>query len=382
MATTNRFDRIISADSHVMEPYDLWSNAIGHKYGDRTPRIIHEYKGKKGDFFYSGSQGRPASEIASLNPETDKAAIEAEEKGFEEAGYNSAVRVRWQEEAGVAAEVVNTTRMLGILRNPDREVVRACAEAFNDWAAEFVSYDPKRLIGASVIPMDDVDWATKELERTVKMGLVGPLINCVPPEGAPPYRNRTYDRFWAVAQDADIPVTLHLVTGRVTDPLGLTPTRGHEENEENPALWVELYNEVHAVLASDFIFGKILDRFPKLKVICSEFEMSWVPSFMGRVDQIQSDVGGRLDLNKLEMQASDYMRTRVWHGIIDDPYGKYAIPIVGADRVLWGSDFPHLRSIGLEAQAAVNSLIEDLPFEDQEKIIGGNAVKMFNIDID
>ena len=96
----------------------------------------------------------------------------AADKGFGEAGFLPEVRVQFQEEAGIRAEVLNPTRMLAILRNADVEVVQACAQVFNDWEAEFVSYDPKRLVGVSVIPMHDVDWAIKELQRTLDKGLL------------------------------------------------------------------------------------------------------------------------------------------------------------------------------------------------------------------
>ena len=70
-----------------------------------------------------------------------------------------------------------------------------------------------------------------------------------------------------------------------------------------------------------------------------------------------------------------------YQGRIDDPYGADMIPLIGADRVMWGSDFPHIRSIGLEAQEHVNKMFEVLPIGDQEKVVGGNAAKMFNVDL-
>ena len=381
MAATKHFDRIISSDSHVTEPENLWWDALGHKYGDRTPRPIHEHKGFKGNFYYRGPHRGGVSRLGiDLNPETEKAAIEARELGLENAGIDPAVRVDFQKRAGVEAEVMNTTRILGMMHgSPDLEVMQACAEVFNDWEAEFISYDPKRLIGTSFIPMHDVDWAVKELEKTVKRSLKSPLVKCVPQEGTPPYRNRIYDRFWATAQDLGAPITLHAATGKDIDALAYAWCETPKEHAENAREWVELFNEVQVTLANDFIFGGILDRFPDLKVICSEFEMSWIPGFMARLDQIV-DVGPRWDLPKLKMKASDYMRTRVWHGFIDDTMASHSIPLVGTDRVLWGSDFPHLRSIGLEAQDAVAELLKDFSRDDQEKIAGGNLAKVFNLD--
>ena len=377
MAATPNFQNIISADSHVMEPYDTWWNAIGHKWGDRTPRVIDEYQGKKGKFFYTGYQGAPVSEIRGA----ESAVSGAEEEWLVASGYIPEARVRFQQEAGVKAEVLNATRMLGILRNPDAEAVRACSEVFNDWIAEFVSYDPKRLIGASIIPMHDADWAADELERTTKRGLLAPLINCAPPIGCLPYRDKSYDRFWAIAEEADVPVQLHILTGKLLDPLVFASVQSPEEREDHPGLLIDLYNEVQAVLANDFIFGGILDRFPKLKIICAEFELSWVPSFMATIDRMadREGLGSLMFLPDLPMPASDYMRTRVWYGLTDDVFASQQVPIIGADRPLWASDFPHPRSIGLETQDAVATLFESLPREDQEKVLGGNAAKVFNI---
>ncbi len=379
MATTH-FKQLISADSHVMEPPDLWWNALGAKFGDRTPRMLDEYKGEKGSFFYSGYLGSPVQRVRiALSSQTEAAAYEAEERGMGAVGYDPEVRVKFQVEAGIDAEVMNPTTMLGLMRNPDVPVLQACSEVFNDWLAEFVSYSPKRLIGISTIPMYDVDWAVNELARTLNKGLNSPMINCQPPEDCPPYRDPVYDKFWAAAEEAGVPITLHILTGKVVDALflariGQTP----EETSANPGLWIDLFIEAQTVLANDFIYGGILDRFPNLKVLCSEFEVSWIPGFMSRLDQIE-DVAPRLNLPKLKMKARDYMKTRVFHGFIDDTAAELAIPYVGTDRILWGSDFPHIRSIGLDAQSTLYQQLQTFSLEDQAKLVGGNAAKVFNL---
>ena len=175
MAGTLQFDRVISADSHVMEPFDTWWNALGHKYGDRTPRLIDEYEGKKGRFFYTGYLGAPVTDLSLFEPtpETEAAAYEANEKGFDAVGYDPAVRVRYQEEAGIAGETMNSTNLLIVFRNPDTEVLEACSQVFNDWIVEFCSYSPKRLLSISVSPMHDIDWAVEELKRTTPRTVSG-----------------------------------------------------------------------------------------------------------------------------------------------------------------------------------------------------------------
>ena len=205
------------------------------------------------------------------------------------------------------------------------------------------------------------------------------MINGQAPIGCPLYRDSSYDRFWATAEEMGAPVTLHSFTGRITPPGGpLTWHLTDEEKRDTPARWWESLNEVQPVLARDFIFGGILDRFPGLQLIISEWEMSWVPSFMRHVDQAQ-DIGPGLYLPKLEMRASEYLTTRCWHGFIDDIYAQFCVPLVGVDRVIWGSDFPHVRSMGLGAMDTVTDLLDTLAFEEQEKIVGLNAAELFGI---
>ena len=57
----------------------------------------------------------------------------------------------------------------------------------------------------------------------------------------------------------------------------------------------------------------------------------------------------------------------------------FAIPYIGARRVLWGSDFPHIRSIGLDADATVAKLIAALPSHEQKMVVGGNAAEVFRL---
>lgn len=382
MVATQPFQRIISADSHIYEPGDLWWKTLGTRFGDRTPRALTEYQGQPGKFFYSGYQGCPVMRLRDQNsPETEAAAVEAASKGLAACGYDPAVRVTFQKQAGLTAEVLNPTSMLSILRNPDAEVLQACAEVFNDWEAEFVSHHPQRLVGVSVIPLYDIDWAVHEFERTLRRGLTTPMIPCQAPEACPPYRTPVYDRFWAAVGAAGVPLTLHILTGRILDPLILARTlQTPQEGQANPGIWIDLSNEIQTVLANDFIYGGVLDRFPSLNIVCSEFEMSWVPGFMARLDQLEV-IAPRLHLSKLAMRPSDYMRTRVWHGFIDDTAAVYSIPYVGVSQVLWGSDFPHTRSIGLDAQSILYKQLGTLPRHDQERIVGANAAQIFNLEV-
>ena len=359
------FDRVISADSHVNEPLDLWARALGDRFGDQTPRGLDSYRGRDGHFFFSGR------EVLRLgDPEAEAG------PGSREAGFMPDRRVRFQEEADVESELLYPTLGLILFRSHPGEVLRAAAGVFNDWLGEFASYDPKRLVGIGMVPMDDVDWAIGELERISKMGFRGAIINTLAPEGCPPYRDSVYDPFWARAEELDIPLTLHSLAGRTPSPFGFHTA---EEHEESPRTMLFAFFEIADVLANEFIFGKILDRFPRLKIVCSEFELSWIPHFMWRLDQMQTAFAERMPLPQLDLKASDYLRTRIWQGIIDDPLARETIPHVGVSRILWGSDYPHVRSIGLNAHSAVAQIFEGMPEADQARIVATNAAELYSL---
>ena len=361
----SKFQNVISADSHVNEPIHIFADALGDRFGEETPRVITEYQGQKGRFWFGGRQV-----VKLADAEAD-----AEARYRYDAGYDPEVRVKFQEEAKIKGELLNPGRMSGIMANPNKEMVKACAQVYHDWLAEFISYDPVRLLGVSTIPVEDVDWAVNEIKRTGKQGCRSVLINFYPND-APPLRHPVYEPIWATLQDLDMTLVLHILRGRLPDPLHFHKP---EEQEEAPGRMIAVDYEIMDVLANDFIFGTILDRFPKLKVMCSEFEVSWIPSFMYRVDQIQNDYSHRMTLPKLEMKASEYMQSRIWHGFIDDPFAMDVLPRVGADQVVWGSDFPHIRSVGVDAQDRLSGLLEGIPRGDQEKIAGKNMARMLGL---
>ena len=65
-------------------------------------------------------------------------------------------------------------------------------------------------------------------------------------------------------------------------------------------MMIEVFSDVGPILANEFIFGGVFDRFPKLKVILGEYEISWVPWFLFRIQQIQGSLGQSLKIAPIE----------------------------------------------------------------------------------
>ena len=361
------YKNLISSDSHIREPHDLWSKRLLKKFGNRTPRVVKHPDGRKGDFFYNGigltKIGKVEQEFARHFPQ------------FKDAAFDPHARLAFQDQASIAGEIINPTQMSNIMPGKDVEMIRAAAGVLNDFMIDFCSADPKRLIGNAVIPMHDVQWAIKETKRVRRAGLSGVIVNILAPEGCLPYRDRIYDRYWATVSDLGMPVTLHIITGRVLDPILYAVTK--EERAEAPAALLDLFREVEIPLANDFIFGGILDRHPKLVLLCGEFELAWIPNFVWRIDQIQDDFAYLLNVKKTRLRPSEYVTTRIYHGLISDPHYFEIIDRYGANNIVWGTDFPHIRAIGLDAQEQARKMFGKLPVKDQEKLVGGVVARLY-----
>lgn len=362
---------IISADSHVFEPSDLWSKALGSRFGDEVPHAVSNFEGHEGTFFYVGRPG----EAAKMDELVAADNVDRRLEDLAKAGGDPVYRLGLMDSDGIKAEVLNPTWGLWIPRMPNGAARNACAEVYNDWIMEYCSQDLKRLLAVAMIPIVDVDWAIGELHRVLKLGARGVMIGTSPVDGATPYRDKKYDPFWAAAQEAGLPVTLHIVTGKVRDPFTY---HGEKEREEVPASFIELFHEIAPVLANEFIFGGIFDRFPRLKIFLSEYDASWLPILKYRVNRIQTFPG----FDKLKKKpASRYIEENIFAGIINDPLAAKLRKEIGVDQIMWGSDFPHPPCPYPNTTQNVDRVLGDMSPEERFKVVAGNCAKLYNIEL-
>jgi uncharacterized protein len=167
--------RLISADSHIMEPADFWETRLDAKFRDRSPRVVPRPNGPGFIFTAPGitpfpvaggfGSGRSGEELK-----------EHMKKGYEAArpsGGDPVERIKDQEIDGVEAEVLYTTLGKPLFALDDADLQRACFHVYNEWLAEFCSHNPQRLIGTALVSLEDIGEGVKELEAARKKGCVG-----------------------------------------------------------------------------------------------------------------------------------------------------------------------------------------------------------------
>ena len=149
---------VISADSHMMEPADLWETRLDHKFRDHAPKVVQNERGSGYLFVAPGVRPFPVAGGFGIGKSGEELK-EHLQKGYEAArpsGWDPAERLKDQDIDGVRAEVIYTTLGMPLFGLDDDELRRACFSVYNDWVAEFRSYCPPRLHPIALLSLDDI----------------------------------------------------------------------------------------------------------------------------------------------------------------------------------------------------------------------------------
>ena len=216
-------DQIVySADSHVVEPRDLWTNYIDPGFRDRAPHIetsITREDGSEaeGEFMVcEGIRPQPIASFAAADVSDPRERSRANQRGYAEirqGGWDPAARRRDQDVDGVSLEIVYPSMAMPMFGISDVPYQQAVFRAYNSWVADFQAELPGRLFGIAMISLEDITAGIAELERTRVLGLRGAMIWNDPGQGRN-YGDLEFDPFWAAAADFGMPISLHILTGR------------------------------------------------------------------------------------------------------------------------------------------------------------------------
>lgn len=363
---------MISADSHVVEPPNLWTDRIDRPFRDRAPKIAKEVGGFAGDSFVC--EELPPIPIASLAV----AGVDAGEypermfSGFENVppgAFDPQARLSDQEKDGVSAEVLYTSVGMAMFGLKDGELRAAIFRAFNDWLAQFCSHAPRRLAGIALIPMDDVPGAVREIERSAALGLKGGMIWGDPPADRP-YDALLWDPVWAAAQDTGMPLSLHILTGRGGTGVDIASImRGYGL----------LHHGIQHTL-STLLFGGVLERFPKLRFVSVENDIGWVAHFLQRIDHAYDKYRSLETKSVIPEAPSFYFHRQIYATFQEDPVGVRSREEIGVDNAMWASDFPHSDSTWPHSRDVVERDFAGVPAVEVQKIVRDNCAKLYDLD--
>jgi predicted TIM-barrel fold metal-dependent hydrolase len=368
---------ILSSDSHVFEPPDLWTSRIDAAFRARAPRmarvdgadqlVVEENQFLSGIGLISNAGARFEA------PETISGSGRFED--VPRGGYDPHQHLADMRLDGVAGEVLYPSQGLFYFRVADSALMSAIFRAYNDWLAEFCRVDRERLKGIAMINLDDVQDGVAELERAARMGLAGAMISEYPLEDRR-YDQPEYEPFWAAAEALSMPLSLHTATRRQGKIRGAgTKTLRDASSRSTKAF-------LPATSLCDIIFSGVFERYPALELAIVEFELAWVPHLLSSMDYTYRERHEEaIHRFKHGMRPSDFFRRNVSISFQEDAVGIRLRDVIGVDNMMWGSDYPHSESTFPQSRKIRAEILAGVPDDEQAKIVGGNAARLYRFDV-
>lgn len=371
---------VISGDSHIVEPPDMYTAGMPKSMVHRAPEM-RRYKtddGREADAWFIGDD-----QVVTLGTVTqagrrfeDSSKLDFVEvwEDVRHGAYRPDAMIEELELDGVWGAVLQPSQGLFWYHLEDTELLTGICYAYNDWIADFCRHDPNRLRGIGMLNVDNPVEAATELERCTELGLSGAFIPVAPTPGQP-YRDPIYDPLWDTAEKTGMPLLMHIATQRANapgcditmdtseyTPAGLRPTQDY---------WVRY-------AMTDMIFAGVCERYPQIQIGTVEHEASWAPHWFRQMDYTYTDRPVYAGFKSSEgMLPSDYFRRNMFAVFQEDPLVVELRHHIGIDNLIWGNDFPHSESTWPKSMEFLDNMFAGVADEERFQMTNSNAVERF-----
>lgn len=367
--TVSRSPRIsdigmVSADSHVNEPRDLWASNLPPSMRSQAMRGI-----ESGD---DGSwkvvfEGRHVFQKDMAYEEERLAVLDPDR------------RMQVMRDEGIVAETIFPTIGLSVWLLDDPDGGRLSCEIYNDWLHDTLQRRSGRFCCAGLIPTWTPQQAVAEVERIAEIGMRAVML---PSATRLAYNHRDWDPMWDAIDASGLPVVMHQGTGFDT-----IWYRGPGATVANLISTQTIAPRTATLLAT----SGVLERHPSLHVVFVEFNIGWlawveeVMDFYDDVfrgyDDIYKDVRPKPTVYPDLAQPPSYYVKRQIHSTFQlDNVGMRNIDLSGTASLMWGHDYPHVEGTYPHSREIVDQQAASLAPDEARRVFRENALEVFRFD--
>jgi len=371
---------IISVDGHVKASRRGYRDYLDAEFRDDYDALVASQE----------AEGIP--DAGNLNP---KYPVEAQ--------WDSKTRQEALESVGVVAEVLfpngmpfQVNRLEDFGKAQDRRRLRAGMVAYNRWLADFCAELPGRRFGNALVSFGDVERAVEDIRWAKAHGLQGVMVPFLRP-GDRLLFDPALDPVWAVCDELEMPLSQHGGAGiEPYVPLSFAAIM---------SLAIESgFFSIRSLW--QMIAGGVFERFPNLRLSFVETQTTFMKGAIWRFDNFLDFGDDWMDFVRslgrdraFTGRASEFFETNCHVGL--SPFNKNQIPFddltgisesgekldgwhVGADRTMFGLDYPHFESAYCVVEDEVRGLLASPCFGDSdvENVLFRNAAKLYGFDLD
>jgi predicted TIM-barrel fold metal-dependent hydrolase len=383
--------QIVDADTHLVEPPDLWTARMPSRWADMAPHVRWDEQHQEEAWFVGDQRLAPVAAAAQAGwseypPDHPRLWADADP-----ATWDPKLRLGRMDDYGIHAQVLYPNVALfnsAMLQEVDEaEVQLATVQAYNDYQTEFASVAPDRFLPMTSLPFWDLAATLQEMQRCADAGHKGIVFSQDPSAfGLPGLTDRHWDPMWAAAQEMRLPVNFHIASGDTS----LLDRAGHPDNgpHANYASMGVSFFMGNARTIAQLTCGGICHRFPELAFVSVESGIGWIPFALDSLDWQWKNCGVHLEHPEYDLLPSEYFARQIYGCFwFERDTALFAIERLGADNVLFETDFPHPTSMSPgPATAAVApdvyiaEVFGGLPDDTLRKILHDNAARIYHLD--
>ena len=364
---------LYDADNHYYEPRDCFTRYLEPEFRDRAVVAVTDDDGRERVMVgstpftfleapFRDQWARPGSLREMLKAMSSGTFVESDVVVPVDSAYvDRDARLALMDAQGVDAALIFPTVAVCVehFMKDDPDQLYANFHAFNRWLDDDWGFAHReRIFAAPLCSLRDVDRAVAELEWVLDRGARCIAIRPGPAFGRSP-ADPHFDPFWARVNEARVLVAFHIGESGYNEMMG--PFWGEEANpsshKQSAFQWCNFYGDRPIMdTFSALVLHNLFGRFPDVRCLSVENGSLYVPYLLKQMNKMNGMgrngpwLGGRIT-----EKPSEIFRRHVWVS----PFHEEDVPalaeVIGADRVLFGSDFPHAEGLA-EPRDFVESL--------------------------
>ena len=352
---------IISADNHISLSEDIFAERFPVSMKDRAPLVRN----------VDGAWVVKMGEDMPLHPDFTRVLTQYDPLPGAHAGDVDA-RLAALDAEGIDRELAFPNAVLALFGWPDREVRETAFRVYNEYMAEVQERSGGRILAVGLVSWWDAAGTKRTLEELKSLGLTTFLMPVMPGrhEDKRPIdiASTEMDEVWGVVEEVGLPVSYHI---------GESPPSTPNEFNALPVGMLQSVAPFRDTFAK-FVFGGILDRHPGLQVGFFEAGINWVPSALQDADHIGHSFAHLTNL-AIEHEPRWYWDNHMCASFIVDPLGLQLLEVIGEDKALWSTDFPHNESTYGYSGESLASVVEQVGSETAAKLVADNVKRYLGI---
>lgn len=378
--------KIVDCDTHFTEPRDLWTANAPAGMKDKMPhvrRIDGADQWYVGDKHFGSIGGNVIAK--DKNKLLGRLAFQNYDQ-INEGSYEVGPRLEDMDAMGVWAQICfqngGVTQAGSLVALNDESLAIAITQIFNDACADRMKASNGRINCMGTLPYWDKKLMTDEMRRIIDIGVKGVVLPDRPERLSEGYVgvDGKVSPFWAevfeMCEATGTPLNFHLnasldANSAIWDNLGF---------DQRLPIHALIHHVGCAATMSNFMVSGILDRFPKLKIGLIESGAGWVRFWLEAMQHQLSEF--RTAENRgLQKTPKEYFRDNFWVTFWFEEFApKHMLEAIGADKLLFETDFPHPTSLYPGVQDKLVEVMGGHDYGTRKQVLETNAVNLYNLE--